>query len=39
VLQTFTSFLSGWAAGGYDSYFTLVTRDVLDLRHPAGAPR
>jgi len=39
VLQTFTSFLDAVAAGGYQSYFELVTRDVLDLRRPAGVPR
>jgi hypothetical protein len=39
AVQTFASFLAAQAAGGYDSYFDLVTRDVLELRRPAGAPR
>jgi hypothetical protein len=39
VLQTIASFLDGQARGGYDSYYDLVTRDVLELRRPAASPR
>ena len=39
VVQTIASFLDAQARGGYDSYYELVTRDVLELRRPAGAPR
>ena len=39
VVQTMASFLEAQAGGGYASYYELVTRDVLELRRPAGAPR
>jgi hypothetical protein len=39
VLQAVTSFLDAQARGGYDSYFELVTRDVLDPRDAAPVPR
>jgi hypothetical protein len=32
VMQTVASFLATEASGGYQSYYELVTRDVLDLR-------
>jgi hypothetical protein len=41
VMQTVKSFLDAEAAGGYQSYFELVTKDVLELQalRPTGTPR